>query len=100
MTTGYDTTGQTLSYAGYQLTKNPEIMKQLQEEVDAAYEDADGKIPDYTVIQVGFVLTFCVFDTSWRFWVVKDFASTLGSKIESTLHIFNIIKKIQVFGSI
>jgi cytochrome P450 len=49
---GYDTTAQTLAYAGYELTKNPEVMKQLQDEVDAAYEEANGKTPDYSVIQV------------------------------------------------
>jgi cytochrome P450 len=49
---GYDTTSQTLAYAGYRLTKNPEILKQLQDEVDAAYDEANGKTPDYSVVQV------------------------------------------------
>ena len=49
---GYDTTAQTLAYAGYELTKNPEVMKQLQDEVDAAYEEANGQTPDYSVVQV------------------------------------------------
>ena len=49
---GYDTTSQTLAYAGYRLTKNPEILKQLQEEVDAAYDEANGETPDYSVVQV------------------------------------------------
>ena len=49
---GYDTTAQTLAYAGYELTKNQEVMKQLQDEVDAAYEEANGETPDYTVVQV------------------------------------------------
>ena len=49
---GYDTTAQTLAYAGYELARNPEIQKRLQDEVDAAYEDANGEEPDYSVIQV------------------------------------------------
>ena len=54
---GYDTTAQTLSYAGYELCKNPEVQKQLQEEVDLAYEEANGKTPDYGVIQVSNTFT-------------------------------------------
>ena len=52
---GYDTTAQTLAYAGYELARNPEIQKRLQDEVDAAYEDANGEEPDYSVIQVGHI---------------------------------------------
>ena len=48
---GYDTTGMTLSYLAYELSKNPEIQKKLQVEVDQAYEESDGEIPDYNVIQ-------------------------------------------------
>ena len=58
---GYDTTAQTLAYAGYELARNPEIQKRLQDEVDAAYEDASGEEPDYSVIQVGHIykVHFC-----------------------------------------
>jgi cytochrome P450 len=49
---GYDTTAQTLAYAGYELAKNPEIQKHLQDEIDVAYEDANGEEPDYAVVQV------------------------------------------------
>ena len=49
---GYDTTALTMSYAGYHLCKNPEILKQLQEEVDLAYDEANGETPDYNVVQV------------------------------------------------
>ena len=40
-----------LSYLTYQLSKNPEVQKKLQDEVDQAYEESDGEIPDYNVIQ-------------------------------------------------
>jgi hypothetical protein len=41
-----------LAYAGYELAKNPEIQKRLQEEIDLAYDEADGKTPSYSVVQV------------------------------------------------
>merc|ERR1711971_1335436 len=48
---GYDTTGMTLSWICYELAKNPDLQRRLQEEVDAAYEAAGGKTPDYNDIQ-------------------------------------------------
>jgi len=48
---GYDTTGMTLSWICYELAKNPDLQRRLQEEVDAAYEAAGGKTPDYNEIQ-------------------------------------------------
>merc|ERR1719153_1284324 len=48
---GYDTTGMTLTYLAYAMSKNPEIQQKLQEEVDQAFEDNNGEMPDYTVIQ-------------------------------------------------
>ena len=48
---GYDTTGMTLSWICYELAKNPDLQRRLQEEVDAAYEAAGGETPDYTDIQ-------------------------------------------------
>jgi len=48
---GYDTTGMTLSYLAYAMSKNPEVQKKLQEEVDQAFEESGGEIPDYSVIQ-------------------------------------------------
>jgi len=48
---GYDTTGMLLSYLAYETSKNPEIQEKLQEEVDQAFEDANGKFPDYNTIQ-------------------------------------------------
>merc|ERR1712106_1252130 len=44
---GYDTTGMTLAYAAYELSKNPEIQKKLQDEIDEAFEESEGEIPDY-----------------------------------------------------
>ena len=48
---GYDTTGVTLSWICYELAKNPDLQRRLQEEVDTAYEAAGGKTPDYNHIQ-------------------------------------------------
>ena len=48
---GYDTTGMTLSWICYELAKNPDLQKRLQDEVDAVYDSAGGKTPDYTDIQ-------------------------------------------------
>ena len=48
---GYDTTGMTLTYLAYAMSKNPEIQQKLQEEVDQAFEDNNGELPDYNVIQ-------------------------------------------------
>merc|ERR1712080_82655 len=48
---GYDTTGMTLTYLAYAMSKNPEIQQKLQEEVDQAFEDNNGEMPDYNVIQ-------------------------------------------------
>merc|ERR1712078_84047 len=48
---GYDTTGITLSYLSYQLSKDEEVQTRLQEEIDQAFEEAGGKFPDYNVIQ-------------------------------------------------
>ena len=48
---GYDTTGMTLSWICYELAKNRDLQRRLQEEVDTAYEAAGGKTPDYNEIQ-------------------------------------------------
>ena len=48
---GYDTTGMTLAYLMYELAQHPDVQQRLQEEVDQAYEQHGGEMPDYTVIQ-------------------------------------------------
>jgi cytochrome P450 len=48
---GYDTTGMTLSFLAYAMAKNPEIQEKLQEEIDQAFEDNNGELPDYNTIQ-------------------------------------------------
>jgi len=48
---GYDTTGMTLSYWAYAMSKHPEIQEKLQAEVDEAFEASNGEFPDYSTIQ-------------------------------------------------
>ena len=47
---GYDTTAITLSYLSYSMAKHPDIQQKLQEEVDQAFEDNSGELPDYSTI--------------------------------------------------
>ena len=51
LTAGYDTTGTTLSFLTYALSKNQEVQERLRDEIDAAFEENDGELPDYAVIQ-------------------------------------------------
>jgi len=51
MVAGYDTTAMTLAFAADELAKNPEIQTKLQQEVDEAYEEAQGECPGYNEIQ-------------------------------------------------
>ena len=48
---GYDTTGMTLAFLAYQMSINPELQERLHQEVDQAYEDNYGEMPDYQTIQ-------------------------------------------------
>ena len=48
---GYDTTGMTLSWICYELAKNEDLQRRLQEQVDEVYEAAEGRTLDYHVIQ-------------------------------------------------
>ena len=48
---GYDTTGMTLAFILYALAENPVVQEKLQQEVDEAWEDAGGSVPDYLKIQ-------------------------------------------------
>jgi len=59
---GYDTTGMTLSFLAYNLAKNPDIQSKLQEEVDQAFQDNNGKMPDYTVIQELPYIEMCILE--------------------------------------
>lgn len=60
---GYDTTGITLSFLAYHLAANPEIQARLQEEIDQAFNDNNGKLPDYTVIQELPYIEMCILET-------------------------------------
>ena len=60
---GYDTTGMNLAFLVYYLSKHQEIQAKLQVEIDQAYLEHDGKIPDYNAIQELPYLDMCVMET-------------------------------------
>jgi len=60
---GYDTTGMSLAFMAYYLSKNPDIQAKLQQEVDTAFEENDGEIPDYSAIQALPYLDMCIMET-------------------------------------
>ena len=41
----------TMSYVCYELAKNPDIQRRMQEEIDEAIEKAEGQMPDYSAVQ-------------------------------------------------
>ncbi len=41
----------TLSFMGYELGKNPETQQKLQDEIDQAFDENGGEMPDYNTIQ-------------------------------------------------
>ena len=43
--------GMTLSFLAYDLGKNPEIQQRLQDEIDQAFDENGGEMPDYNSIQ-------------------------------------------------
>jgi len=54
MVAGYDTTAQTLSYAGWQLSQRPDIQEKLHNEIDETFENStfDGNLNlDYSKVQ-------------------------------------------------
>ena len=60
---GYDTTGMTLSFISYYLSNNLEVQEKLQEEIDQAFEDNDGKMPDYNTVQGLPYMDMCINET-------------------------------------
>jgi len=64
---GYDTTGMTLAYLCYSLSKNPEIQERLQSEIDSAYSDAGGVLPDFSTIQELPYLDMVIHETLRKF---------------------------------
>ncbi len=41
----------TMAFLCYELGKNPEIQQKLQDEIDQAYDENGGEMPDATTIQ-------------------------------------------------
>ena len=66
ITAGYDTTAITLSFLTYELAINPDVQRRLQEEVDEAFEDAGGELPDYSTIQGLPLLEMVILETLRR----------------------------------
>ena len=60
---GYDTTGMTLSYLAYAMSKNPEVQEKLQQEIDQAFEESDNDFPDYNTIQQLHYLDMVIHET-------------------------------------
>ena len=60
---GYDTTGMTLAIMGYFLSKYPSVQTKLQEEIDQAFQDNGGSLPEYQVIQELPYLEMCILES-------------------------------------
>lgn len=60
---GYDTTGMTLSYLSYFMSMNPDLQRRLQNEIDEAFENNNGKIPDYNTVTELPYLESCILET-------------------------------------
>jgi len=60
---GYDTTGMTLSYLAFYLSTHPEVQAKAQAEIDEAFAENDGKLPDYNTILGLPYLDMCVQET-------------------------------------
>ena len=60
---GYDTTGMTLSFLSYYLADQPDIQNRLQDEIDTAFEENNGQLPDYQTIQELPYLEACILET-------------------------------------
>ena len=60
---GYDTTGMTLAVMGYFLSKYPLVQTKLQEEIDQAFEENGGLLPEYQVIQELPYLEMCIMES-------------------------------------
>ena len=60
---GYDTTGMTLAYLSYFLSQYPDVQANLQDEIDMAFEENGGKLPDYHTIQELPYLEQCILET-------------------------------------
>jgi hypothetical protein len=60
----------TLSYLVYQLAKNPGVQQKLQEEVDQAYEESQGKVTFVSFFVKEVFLTFLSF-INYYFMLVR-----------------------------
>ena len=88
---GYDTTGMTLSWICYELAKNEDLQRRLQEQVDEIYEAADGRTPDYHAIQ-GFTFLDQLIQEALRLHTMISIQRVLTSP-EYTIPGTNILMK-------
>ena len=88
---GYDTTGMTLSWICYELAKNEDLQRRLQEQVDEVYEAADGRTPDYQAIQ-GFTFLDQLIQEALRLHTMISIQRVLTSP-EYTIPGTNILMK-------
>ena len=60
----------TLSFLGYEFGKNPEVQQKLQDEIDQAFDENGGEMPDYATIQgrVAKIIYSYLLDLSLTFW--------------------------------
>mmetsp|Transcript_4282 Transcript_4282/g.5268 ORF Transcript_4282/g.5268 Transcript_4282/m.5268 type:complete len:571 (+) Transcript_4282:65-1777(+) len=64
---GHDTTGHTLTWLLFELARNPEIQKKLQQEVDEFYNSLNGREMTYADLKELKYMTKCIFETL-RLW--------------------------------
>lgn len=66
---GHDTTGHTMTWTIFELSRHPEVMKELQKEVDQFFEYLDGRDPTYQDLYRLQFMNRCITE-AMRLWPV------------------------------